>query len=275
MSNADIDYIESELAKVSEPPNKHWPPTPVTPHLWNVYTRLESLRTTTPQSGTPRMPWYTTAASGYSAVWDQIVAAGMPTAGGMMGPLDSSVVQHVGVSGQWLLIPNSYTNVQIQQWAVPCEQTGKVAGYVIWDEPDSSAVTIAAVLARKAFVQSIMPGAQTAVTGYDPTTLAALIKAGCADLYLSDYYPSRAGDWSFNVLDQIVAVFEGAGVPYGIVLDAFQAASYPMPTPAQLQAEIDYALRTKAQLLPIYAWQQALEADPAVLAVLKQYATAP
>jgi hypothetical protein len=208
--------------------------------------------------------------SGYSAEWDEIKAAGLSVTSGM-APLDPSVIQHIGAH-TWALIPNGSSQADFQQWGVPACQTGLVDVMVIWDEPGSDAASITQLQARGQMVKTLCPGVRTAITGYDPGTLSALVTAHVADIYAVDNYPSRTG-WDLSGPKACVAAVEQAGGEYTIVLDAFDAPSYPMPTAAQLQSEIDWARTTKALGVAVYAWGNAggtpIAADADILNVLK------
>ncbi len=189
----------------------------------------------------------------YAMEWDKIVAAGLHCTAGIMAPLDAATVTHVGAHGQWCLIYNGCSQSDFVKYGVPCWNTGLVKGFVVWDEPGGDAASIAAVKTVASWVKANCPGALTATTGYAAQTLASLAAAKVTDLYLVDAYPSRTG-WDLAVERACVAALEQASARYGIVLDAFTAPNYPIPTGPQLQSEIDWAKSTKAELLSIYAW---------------------
>src|SRR5579872_6353217 len=126
--------------------NKHWTTPPAGTHWDKGISLLNQIGQTPPPPPPPKQilgiydaPEANSA--DYSADWDAILAA-LPGVSFMMAPLNSSVIQHIGTSVQWCLVPSGITEAEFVQYGVPCWLTGELEGFVVVDEPGSDPASV-------------------------------------------------------------------------------------------------------------------------------------
>lgn len=149
--------------------------------------------------------------------------------------------------------------------------TGAVDKFYLADEPTSGPDTIKA---RSDLIKQACPGAQTIISLWN-TSLINGAFAHCTDAVALDGYPIQNGTTiNPNVIPNQAKAADAAGWPYYGVIQAFTdgTATYPWPTPAQVQTMIDQWAATKQVGYIVYQWGGSapmLQNKPDVLAVLK------
>lgn len=142
-----------------------------------------------------------------------------------------------------------------------------VIGWYVADEPTNNAANRAAVQRRAQLLKSGFP-VETLLAYYDAGSLSQW--KGVVDAFALDIYPSRF-NWNMDLITQLAAAADQAGLRYYGIVGCDGAPNYPMPTPAQLQTMIDRWKATKQSGWGVYAWDSPgqLKNRNDLLAVLK------
>lgn len=143
-----------------------------------------------------------------------------------------------------------------------CAATGAVAAFAIWDEPDPSMFATLKAATTAVHSDPATKGIPTYITYYDAASIGQTV--GCADLYGLDIYPSKFG-WQYSLITELAAAADKAGLHYIVVLGAFTAPGYPLPTAAQYVAMTVRAMATKQVGQGTYT----LPVDSSLLAAVK------
>lgn len=125
-----------------------------------------------------------------------------------------------------------------------------VTGWYVADEPSNSAAHRAAVQQRAQLLRSGFP-VETLMAYYDAASVGQW--KGVTDAFALDIYPARA-NWNMDLITQLAAAADAAGLRYYGIVGCDGAVNYPMPTPAQLQTMIDHWKATKQAGWGVYAW---------------------
>lgn len=155
--------------------------------------------------------------------------------------------------------------------------SGRIKGFYIADEPTNSAQNIATIKARSNLLKNAYPGIETIVAYFDAASLPSW--KGAADAFALDIYPSRFG-FNNNLITQLAASADGAGIKYYGVPGAFTdgTSNYPLPTPTQLQDILNAWSATNQAGYAVYAWgptgastPNQLQNQSGLLSVLQAY----
>lgn len=151
-----------------------------------------------------------------------------------------------------------------------------IVGWYVADEPSLAHVSAPRLIAaRSALLKSVLP-VESVIAMWDDSAFAAF--KGSADAFALDGYPSRDGAWDMGLIGRHAAAAESLGIRYYGVVGAFTdgTATYPLPSPTQLQQMIAAWKATREAGLVYYAWgatgaasAQQLQNLPGLLAVIR------